>query len=208
MSLTPSHPLEKVKDPDASNGTLHLQLSKGFGDMTLAAVATCLQTVTWLVSRGNKACACALLDTNCFMRKSSAEKGIFMREKLQHFMVGRYGADQFGQFLLFAAVICMVISMLFRSPVCNLLAILLIVLSYYRMLSKNHSRRYAENMKYLKYSNKVSSFFRSKKQYLSQLKTYHIYRCPSCKQKLRIPRGKGKISISCPKCRTEFIKKS
>lgn len=142
------------------------------------------------------------------MRHISAEMGIIMREKLQHFMVGRYGADQLGQFLLVAAIVCMVLSMLFHSPVCNLLAILLIVLSYYRMLSKNHSRRYSENMKYLNYSGKVSSFFRSKKQYLVQLKAYHIYRCPSCKQKIRIPRGKGKISISCPKCRTEFIKKS
>ncbi len=149
-----------------------------------------------------------LRNMNYFMRKSSAEMRLLMREKLQHFMVGRYGADQLGQFLLIAAIVSMVCSMLFRSSVCNLFAILLIVLSYYRMLSKNHSRRYSENMKYLKYSGKVSRFFRSKKQYLSQLKTYHIYRCPSCKQKIRIPRGKGKISISCPKCRTEFIKKS
>lgn len=81
MSLTPSHPLEKVKDPDASIGTLRLQLSKGFGDMTLAAVATCLQTVTWLVSRGNKACACALLDTMLYAQKQR-RKGDFYERKI------------------------------------------------------------------------------------------------------------------------------
>lgn len=123
-------------------------------------------------------------------------------------MIGRYGTDQFGQFLLITAIISMVISMLFHTPVFNTLSILLLILSYYRMLSKNHSRRYAENMKYLQYSGKVTGFFKAKKRYFSQLKDFHIYKCPSCKQKIRIPRGKGRISITCPKCRMEFIKKS
>lgn len=131
-----------------------------------------------------------------------------MTEKIRRFMAGRYGSDQLGRFLLVTAVLCMVVSMLFRSSLWNLAAILLIVLCYYRMLSKNVSRRYSENMQYLKYSGRVSGLFRSKKRYLSQLKDFHIYRCPSCKQKIRIPRGKGRISITCPKCRTEFIKKS
>ena len=131
-----------------------------------------------------------------------------MKEKIQQFLVGRYGSDQFGQFLLITAIACMVISMLFDSSIFNLASILLLVLSYYRMLSKNHSRRYAENIHYLKYADKVTGFFRAKKRYLAQLKDYHIYKCPSCKQKIRIPRGKGKISITCPKCRTEFVKKS
>lgn len=131
-----------------------------------------------------------------------------MKQKIQQFMLGRYGADQLGQFLLIIAIICMVISMVFHSRVCNLLSVLLLILCYYRMLSKNHSRRYAENMQYLKYSGKVIGFFKAKKRYFLQLKDYHIYKCPSCKQKIRIPRGKGRISISCPKCHTEFIKKS
>lgn len=123
-------------------------------------------------------------------------------------MLGRYGADQLGQFLLITAIICMVISMLLGSPVCNILSVLLLILCYCRMLSKNHTRRYAENTQYLKYAGKVTGFFKAKKRYFSQLKDYHIYRCPSCRQKIRIPRGKGRISITCPKCRTEFIKKS
>lgn len=131
-----------------------------------------------------------------------------MREKFQQFMTGRYGTDQFGRFLLIAAIVCMVISMLFRNSLWNAAAVILIILCYYRMLSRNHSRRYAENMQYLKYSGRVTGFFKAKKRYLSQLKDFHIYKCPSCKQKIRIPRGKGKISITCPKCRTEFIKKS
>lgn len=136
------------------------------------------------------------------------EMEIAMKEKVQQFLIGRYGSDSFGRFLLITAIICMVISMLFHSQIFNLAAVMLLVLTYYRMLSKNHSRRYAENMQYLKYSGKVTGFLKSKKHYLMQLREYHIYKCPSCKQKIRIPRGKGKISITCPKCRTEFIKKS
>ena len=131
-----------------------------------------------------------------------------MREKLQQFMVGRYGTDQLSRFLLILAIIFMVVSILFHSPICNIIAILLIIFCYYRILSKNHSQRYSENMAYLKYSQKASGFFRAKKQYFTQLKNYHIYKCPSCRQKIRIPRGKGKISITCPNCRTEFIKNS
>lgn len=131
-----------------------------------------------------------------------------MREKLQQFMVGRYGTDQLSRFLLILAIIFMVVSILFHSPICNIIAILLIIFCYYRILSKNHSQRYSENMAYLKYSKKATGFFRAKKQYFMQLKNYHIYKCPSCRQKIRIPRGKGKISITCPKCRTEFIKNS
>ena len=131
-----------------------------------------------------------------------------MREKLQQFMVGRYGTDQLSRFLLILAIIFMVVSILFHGSICNIIAILLIIFCYYRILSKNHRQRYSENMAYLKYSQKATGFFRTKKQYLMQLKNYHIYKCPSCRQKIRIPRGKGKISITCPKCRTEFIKNS
>lgn len=131
-----------------------------------------------------------------------------MKEKLQQFMVGRYGTDQLSRFLLIMAIILMVVSMLFHSPICNLIAVLLIVLCYYRIFSKNHRQRYSENMAYLKYAQKATAFFGTKKRYFMQLKDFHIYKCPSCRQKIRIPRGKGKISITCPKCRTEFIKNS
>lgn len=131
-----------------------------------------------------------------------------MREKIARFMAGRYGVDQLNRFLLAAALACMVVSILFRNGFFNLAAIVWLVLSYYRMLSKNHNARYKENAVYLKYSAKVKGFFKRQVSYVKQSKDFHIYKCPSCKQKIRIPRGKGKISITCPKCKAEFVKKS
>lgn len=131
-----------------------------------------------------------------------------MKEKIQRFMQGRYGSDQLNRFLLIMALVSMVLSLLLGSSIFNLLAVVLLVLTYFRMLSRDHAKRYKENIMYLKYENSVKNFFRRQKSYIKQSKDYHIYTCPSCRQKIRIPRGKGKISISCPKCKTEFVKKS
>ena len=65
-----------------------------------------------------------------------------------------------------------------------------------------------ENQWYLKREMKVRSLFLKKKKELGQRKEYHIYKCPKCKQKIRVPRGKGRIAISCRKCGNEFIRKS
>lgn len=131
-----------------------------------------------------------------------------MKEKLARFMVGRYGQDELGQFLFVTALVTMLLSVLFGGSVWYTIALILLIFGYYRMLSKNHARRYQENAKYLLYYNKAKAWIKRKQYQLKQYKQFHIYRCPSCRQKIRIPRGKGKISISCPKCKTEFIKRS
>ena len=86
--------------------------------------------------------------------------------------------------------------------------VLLLILIYLRMFSRNISKRYAENQKYLELENKVKRFFGRQKYIQEQRKDFHIYTCPQCRQKIRIPKGKGKISIRCPKCGAEFVKKS
>lgn len=131
-----------------------------------------------------------------------------MREKLARFMVGRYGQDELGQFLFAVALINMLLSVLFGGSVWYTIALILLVFGYYRVLSKNHARRYQENARYLLYFNKVKAIMKRKEYQIKQYQHYHIYRCPSCRQKIRIPRKKGKICISCPKCRTEFVKRS
>lgn len=131
-----------------------------------------------------------------------------MKEKIRKFMMGRYGSDQLNSFLLGTALVLLVIELFTRSWICNILVLVLLILSYYRMLSKNHQKRYEENQKYLGYFRKVSYHLERQKNLFQQRKTHHIYTCPSCRQKIRIPRGKGRIQIHCPKCGHEFIKKS
>jgi len=133
---------------------------------------------------------------------------LFMKDKLRHFMYGRYGVDELTRFILMFDCLLMVISFLIRSDILNITCILIIGVCYLRMFSRNYNKRYAENQIYLKYRNIFHQKTAKFRYDLNQRKIYHIYKCPSCKQKIRVPRGKGKISISCPKCRTEFIKHS
>lgn len=130
-----------------------------------------------------------------------------MREKIYRFMMGRYGNDQFNRFLMILAMICFVLS-LFRVPGVYLIGLLCLIYTYFRMLSRNTYKRSLENNKYLQYEYKVKRWFSGVKRGMQQRKTHHIYRCPSCRQKIRIPRGKGRIEIRCPKCGQTFIKKS
>lgn len=135
-----------------------------------------------------------------------------MKEKIRRFMAGRYGNDKLNQFMMAVFLGCAVLNLFVRnayvSTVLNSWECLLILLVYIRMFSRNISKRYAENQKYLALENRLRRFWGQKRYLIQQRKEYHIYKCPGCKQKIRIPRGKGKISIRCPKCGEEFIKNS
>lgn len=127
---------------------------------------------------------------------------------MMQFMQGRYGADQMGQMLSAVSMVFLIISLFSRNQAWFLLAVIGIVYNYFRMFSKNISKRYAENQKYLTMTAGIRRKLASWKAQLAQRKIYHIYRCPGCKQKIRVPRGRGKIEIRCPKCNTRFVKKS
>ncbi|MGN0400697.1 MAG: hypothetical protein ACI4HQ_00370 [Acetatifactor sp.] len=130
-----------------------------------------------------------------------------MREKLRRFMWGRYGNDNFNRFLMTASLVCLLLSMIFRGPF-YLLALGLLAYTYFRMFSRNIAKRSAENSRYLSKSAKVRNAWAGKKREFAQRKQYHIYKCPVCSQKIRVPRGRGRIAITCRKCGNEFIKKS
>ncbi len=131
-----------------------------------------------------------------------------MKQKIQRFMTGRYGADQLGQIYLGASMALLLISLFSRWNIFYVLALGLMGYEYYRMLSRQVEKRYQENQKFLNWRYQLAVKKNRRKERLEQKKIYHFYKCPTCKQKVRVPRGKGKICITCPKCRTEFIKKS
>ena len=123
-------------------------------------------------------------------------------------MSGRYGVDELSKFMLYVLLVLCIISLFTRNAFFNLLITAGMVYLYFRMFSRNYQKRYLENQWFLAKQEKVRHIFRREKNLAEQRKNYRIYTCPTCKQKIRIPKGHGKVQVTCPKCRTEFIKHS
>ncbi len=131
-----------------------------------------------------------------------------MRERMQGFMAGRYGTDQLSKLILWISLVCLAVSMFTRLNVFYILGLVLLIYTYYRMFSRNVAKRYAENQKYLNWRYGFAVRRNKRKVHWEQRKIYRFYKCPQCRQKVRVPKGKGKVAITCPKCRMEFVRKS
>ncbi len=122
-------------------------------------------------------------------------------------MYGRHGNDRLNRFLYVVTLILLVLSFFFGTSFL-ILAIALIVYTYFRMFSKNNYKRDDENERYCELADRFKNFWRRRWKNLKTRRNYHIYKCPTCGQKLRIPRGHGKVEIRCKKCGTTFIRRS
>ena len=131
-----------------------------------------------------------------------------MREKLRRFMIGRYGTDGLNQFLSIASLVLLLIAIVSCISLFTWLSAAPLLFCCYRTFSRNISKRTEENYKFYTLKDRVDNKFRGLKEQWANRKVYHYYRCPQCRQKLRVPRGRGRIQISCPRCGTQFIKKS
>jgi predicted membrane protein len=123
-------------------------------------------------------------------------------------MQGRYGVDSLSKFLLVIAIIFILLDNFLFTKFFYLAGVILMLVVYFRMFSRHYPKRSAENQWFLKHTYKIRKFFKGNFSEMNMRKTHHIYKCPGCRQKIRIPRGRGKIEITCPKCYTRFIKKS
>ena len=125
--------------------------------------------------------------------------------KIRSFLYGRNGFDDLAKHSLIAAlVLCIICGFIPRGIfqiVFSAISWALLIYSYYRILSKDIYKRVAENKKYIGEIN----IFKARWQ---QRKTHRFYRCPKCKTWLRVPKGRGKITITCVKCTTKFHKRS
>jgi len=118
----------------------------------------------------------------------------------RRFMEGRYGTDRLNMTILTTGLVLCIVSMFFRIPAVNLtltlLSYVLMFWAIFRTLSRNTYKRYQENRKYLQIIDRLKD------------REHRYFDCPKCRQLVRVPRGKGKIAITCPRCREKFVKKT
>jgi len=128
--------------------------------------------------------------------------------RLRRFMIGRYGSDQLSMALLILSIIITLAGNLLRMPVISLISYIPLGLCVYRMLSRDINRRRMENYKFAMLMSPVYSWLKKTQKRIMNSKTHKYFKCPNCKATLRVPKGKGKIIITCTRCKTEFIKKT
>ena len=126
-----------------------------------------------------------------------------MKEKFIQFMQGRYGVDTLNNHALFLVIALFVLNIFFNNRIVMLFGYLIWFIVIYRMFSRQTYKRYQENEKYLTAIKPVQQFFNLQKKRMSD-RSHKYYRCPSCKQMVRLPKGKGKIQTTCPTCRHQF----
>ena len=131
-----------------------------------------------------------------------------MKERFMRFMAGRYGSDQLNRLLSCLALALLVLNLFFRGALLWLLAVALLVWSYVRMFSRNLEKRRAENARYLRAKYKLTGAVRGWTDRQKQRRDYCFFRCPACRAMLRVPRGKGKIRVTCRKCGNAFDKRT
>ncbi|MEG0630442.1 MAG: hypothetical protein RR413_07090 [Christensenellaceae bacterium] len=127
---------------------------------------------------------------------------------LRKFMMGRYGTDSLNFVLILVSLALSIVFSIVRLaiPFISLLAWIPLIFAVYRMFSKNIPKRQQEYYVFLKFTRGIKEWFVSKKKRFSDRKVYKYFKCTKCKQELRVPKGKGKISVTCPKCHEKFIK--
>ena len=130
-----------------------------------------------------------------------------MKEKIIRFTIGRYGVDQFSRFLMVVTLVLMLLG-IFTHPIVYYIGFAGMIYMYFRIFSKKWDKRRAENQWYLRKSYAIRNWFNKKKKMWQLKKTHKIFKCPTCKQKIKVPKGRGKIEIRCTKCDKKFIKRS
>lgn len=129
---------------------------------------------------------------------------------LRKIMEGRYGADNLSRALLFSSLfILLTVGLLPKSlSILSVIAYIPTIICIYRIFSKNIFKRQRENYKYLRLESYITKRFKQKLVVAKHFKTHKYFYCPDCKQRLRVPRRQGNITITCPKCKKSFKAKS
>ena len=131
-----------------------------------------------------------------------------MKQSVRKWMSGRYGADQLAVFTLILGLVLSILGSIFRSGLIEFLGLVLYLWTVFRMFSRNTEARRKENRKFLEttgqWKRKAQQFMRRMKN----RKEYKYFKCPQCRQLLRLKRGCGEKTVTCAKCGHQFQKKA
>ena len=130
-----------------------------------------------------------------------------IRNALQRFLYGRYGNDQLNWFLIGLYLVLYILSLLTGFGLFYWISVFLVFITLFRMLSRNLAQRRTENAKFMQKAGPVLQWFRLQRT-IRKDKEHRYFKCPSCGQHLRVPRGKGKITVTCRGCGASFQEKS
>lgn len=129
-------------------------------------------------------------------------------DKFQGWMQGRYGTDELSQFLNVITLILLIAACFPKISFLFIPALVIWIWVLIRSFSKNIEKRRKERAVYLRFTGRIKGWFSLRKRMWRERKTYSYCKCSQCKTRLRVPKGKGKIKITCPKCHAETIKKT
>jgi len=123
-------------------------------------------------------------------------------------MAGRYGPDHLNVAMILFSLILSLLNGILRFAPLMYISYIILALALFRMLSRNINRRRAENDKFIRYWWPVRTRIKRTRANFKHRKTHRFIKCPGCGNTLRVPRGKGKLQITCPKCGERFTKKT
>lgn len=133
-------------------------------------------------------------------RRWLQQQGARFSAGFRRFMEGRYGTDRLNMVILCTGLVCSLVSSVLRSSGISLIfwaiSYALMIWAIFRSLSRNTYRRYQENRLFLRIFDRMKD------------RHNRYFDCPKCRQTVRVPRGKGKIAITCPRCREKFVRKT
>lgn len=132
-----------------------------------------------------------------------------LKYKMMNFMQGRYGgADRLNRVLLYGALVVLVLNLFFGSALLEILCLAMYGWGLFRTFSKKHGARYRENQKFEQLWFKATTSVRQFWVRLKNSKQYKYFTCPKCKSRLKLPRGVGKVTVTCGKCGEKIRKKA
>lgn len=130
-----------------------------------------------------------------------------IRNAIRQFMYGRYGHDQLNLFLVITYFLCATAALFTQLTALYWLSVVFLFVSLFRMLSRNPVRRRAENTKFMNMVMPLIRWIKLRRTIRTD-KEHRYFKCPNCSQQLRVPRGKGRITVTCRGCGASFEEKT